>query len=156
MTMMMRTLCVIVGGAILFPVGSSAQDRPVGWEAVVSQDREAAYQRNRYAPVVRIGSMLIASGVIGTARGADNSPAAQFRRAFTRISAILDENGLTLRDVAEMTTYHVNLGELGREFIAVKNEFFPEVPYPAWTAIGVERLFLDSALIEIKVTAAIP
>ena len=100
--------------------------------------------------------MLIASGVIGTVRGEDNSPTAQFRRALTRVSEILEENGLTMRDLAEMTTYHVNLGELGQEFISVKNEFLPAPPYPAWTAIGVDRLFLDNAMIEIRFTAAFP
>lgn len=136
------------------PVAMAAQER--GWEPIVTEAQRQSYEASRYAPVVRIGEELIASGVIGTSRDGDNGPRAQFRRAFERVIAILRENGLTLADLAEMTTYHVNLGELGRDFIAVKDEFFPEPPYPAWTAIGVERLFLDSALIEIRFTAALP
>ncbi|NIP58682.1 MAG: RidA family protein [Gemmatimonadetes bacterium] len=100
--------------------------------------------------------MLVASGVIGVTRDGDNGPEAQFRRAFERMIEILEENELTIRDVAEMTTYHVDLGKLGRDFIRVKDEYLPETPYPAWTAIGVDRLFLDSALIEIRFIAALP
>lgn len=136
------------------PEGSAAQER--GWEPIVTESQRRSYESSRYAPVIRIGDMLIASGVIGTTRDGDNGPRAQFRRAFERVLDILEENGLTLADVAEMTTYHVRLGELGRDFIEVKDEYFPEPPYPAWTAIGVERLFLDSALIEIRFTAALP
>lgn len=147
-------LAVLLAASAATPAIVAGQER--GWEPLVAESRRSSYESSRYAPVVKIGDMLIASGVIGTAREGDNSPRAQFRRAFQRVRAILEDHGLALADVAEMTTYHVNLGELGREFIAVKDEFFPEPPYPAWTAIGVERLFLDSALIEIRFTAALP
>jgi hypothetical protein len=39
--------------------------------------------------------------------------------------------------------------------MAVKSEFIPEPPYPTWTAIGVDRLFMDSAMVEIRFTAAL-
>lgn len=136
------------------PGDAVAQER--GWEPIVTENQRRSYERSRYAPVVRIGNMLIASGVIGTTGDGDNGPEAQFRRALRRVIAILEENGLTLADVAEMTTYHVNLGELGSTYLEVKNEFWPEPPYPAWTAIGVDRLWLDNALIEIRFTAALP
>lgn len=133
-----------------------AQESQRGWQPLVSESQRASYERSRYAPAVRIGDLLVGSGVIGLARGADNGPEAQFRRAFQRLEAVLEAHGLDLGDVAEITTYHVNLGELGDDFIAVKDEFIPEPPYPAWTAIGVDRLFLDGALIEIRFTAAFP
>lgn len=123
---------------------------------MVTDEQRRSYESSRYAPTVRLGDLLIGSGVIGTSRDGDNGPDAQFRRALGRMVSILEANGLSLADVAEITTYHVNLGELGRAFIAVKDEFWPEPPYPAWTAIGVDRLFLDSALIEIRFTAALP
>lgn len=145
-------LALLALGAV--PEDAVAQAR--GWEPIVTENQRRSYERSRYAPVVRIGDMLIASGVIGVTGDGDNSPEAQFRRALQRAIAILEENGLTLADVAELTTYHVNLGELGGAYLAVKNEFWPEPPYPAWTAIGVDRLWLDDALIEIRFTAALP
>lgn len=147
---MMPTTVVALMAAI--PAGSSAQER--GWEPLVSESQQRGYEGNRYAPVVRVGDMLIASGVIGVSRDGDNSPRGQFRRALERVVEILEANGLDLADVAEITTYHVRLGELGDEFISVKDEFWPEPPYPAWTAVGVDRLFGARALIEIRFTAA--
>lgn len=145
---------LVLVGLVANPSWATAQEP--GWQPVVTEGQRRAYAAQRYAPVVRIGQTLIGSGVIGTSRDGDNSPRAQFRRALERMVEILTANDPRLADVAEITTYHVNLGELGRDFIEVKNEFWSEPPYPAWTAIGVERLFLDSAVIEIRFIAAVP
>lgn len=135
----------------------AAQQKERAWEAIVPEGFERSYERSRYAPAVRMGDVLLLSGVIGYSGGAeDNGPEAQFVRAFERLSAVLDGAGLSLDDVAEITTYHVNLGELGRRFIEVKDHYFDGPPYPAWTAIGVDRLFLDGALIEIRAMAVAP
>lgn len=150
------TWWVVAAVTLAGVVGYAAQEGQRGWEPLVSEAQRASYERSRYAPAVRVGDLLVGSGVIGLSGEGDNSPRAQFRRAFERLQAVLEAHGLELADVAEITTYHVNLGELGRDFIAVKNEFLPEPPYPAWTAIGVERLFLDGALIEIRFLAAFP
>lgn len=128
-----------------------------GWEAIVPEGMERSYERSHYAPAVRSGNLLILSGVIGLGgEGEDNGAEAQFVRAFERLSGVLDGVGLTLADVAEITTFHVDLGELGRRFIEVKDRYLDAPPYPAWTAIGVDRLFLDGALIEIRAVAVIP
>ena len=152
----MRFRGVIVGTVALAATAGplAGQTTAHGWEPIVSESQERSYEAFRYAPMVRIGETLIASGVIGVG-GGDNRPGAQFRRAFERMIAILEDYGLTLADVAEMTTYHVNLGEHGQEFMAIRSEFLPEPPYPAWTAIGVERLWMEQALIEIQFTAAL-
>ena len=63
---------------------AAAQDAERGWEAVVPPGMEASHEGNRYAPAVRIGDMLILSGVIGLTRDGDNGPEAQFRRALER------------------------------------------------------------------------
>lgn len=155
---------VLVAGLVLLAVSAAcadprepAQQGERAWEAIVPEGFERSYERSRYAPAVRVGDVLVLSGVIGYNGGAeDNGPEAQFVRAFERLSAVLDGAGLSLDDVAEITTYHVNLGELGRRFIEVKDRYFDGPPYPAWTAIGVDRLFLDGALIEIRALAIVP
>jgi enamine deaminase RidA (YjgF/YER057c/UK114 family) len=152
---MLHRSAVVAAFAIVTLVGSAAaQGIERGWEPIISESQSRSYEAFRYAPMVRIGETLIARGVIGVG-GGDNSAGAQFRRAFERMIAILEDHGLTLADVAEMTTYHVNLGELGQEFMTIRSEFLPEPPYPAWTAIGVERLWMEQALIEIRFTAAL-
>lgn len=156
-----RRPAAAIGGLWLLtlatPMGEAvAQDAGRAWEAIVPTGMERSYERSRYAPAVRMGDLLLLSGVIGYSGGEDNGPEAQFVRAFERLSRVLEGSGLSLDDVAEITTYHVNLGELGRPFIAVKNRYFDGPPYPAWTAIGVDRLFLDGALVEIRAVAVIP
>lgn len=148
-----------VGVLLLLAVmpGSGQAQAGRGWEAIVPEGMERGYERSRYAPLVRIGNIFILSGVIGYGGAAeDNGPEAQFTRAFERLSDVLEGAGLSLGDVAEITTYHVDLGELGRRFIEIKDRYFDGPPYPAWTAIGVERLFLDGALIEIRAVAVRP
>lgn len=153
---MRSTAVIVLGVSSLAIAAAHAQQVPSGWEAVVPQGMAGSYERNRYAPAVRIGNLVFVSGVIGYERGSNNGPAAQFERAFRRLEGVLAGAGLAMANVAEITTYHVNLGELGRPFITIKDRFFPRAPFPAWTAIGVERLFLDSALVEIRATAVSP
>lgn len=156
----LRWLLTTAGGLVLLVAAAGpgqAQEAGRGWEAVVPDGMERSYERSRYAPAVRMGNYLILSGVIGYNGGADdNSPETQFVRAFERLSDVLEGAGLSLDDVAEITTYHVDLGDLGERFIEVKNRYLDGPPYPAWTAIGVDRLFLDGALIEIRAVAVLP
>lgn len=156
-----RRLLAASGGLWLLALAlgaeeARAQEAERAWEAIVPAGMARSYERSRYAPAVRMGDLLILSGVIGYSGGEDNGPETQFMRAFERLSRVLEGAGLSLDDVAEITTYHVNLGELGRAFIDVKNRYFDAPPYPAWTAIGVDRLFLDGVLVEIRAVAVVP
>ncbi len=126
-----------------------------GWRPLVPEGRQQSYERSKYAPATQAGELVFLSGVIGVARGEDNGPTAQFERAFERLTSLLADLDLAIEDVLEMTTYHVNLGAYRREFLAVKDDYISE-PYPSWTAIGVDRLWLDQALIEIRVIAVRP
>jgi enamine deaminase RidA (YjgF/YER057c/UK114 family) len=60
--------------------------------------------------------------------------------------------GIEVRNVVEITTYHVGLNQHLSAFVKVKDEFIAE-PYPAWTAIGVSELITDGALVEIRAIA---
>jgi enamine deaminase RidA (YjgF/YER057c/UK114 family) len=121
---------------------------PPGWEKI--------YDRWHYAPAVRDGDHLRCSGCIGV--GPDGTispdPELQFRHSFERVAAVLAGAGLSLADVVEMTTYHVDLQRHWATFMKVKDEFV-HAPYPAWTAVGVTELARPGALIEVKVTARI-
>jgi enamine deaminase RidA (YjgF/YER057c/UK114 family) len=78
----------------------------------------------------------------------------QIRQAFRKIELSLTEAGLTFSDVIDMTTYHVGLQEQLETFKQIKDEFISE-PYPAWTALGISELAVESAQIEIHVTAKV-
>jgi enamine deaminase RidA (YjgF/YER057c/UK114 family) len=60
-----------------------------------------------------------------------------------------------MHDVAELTSYHVDLRKHLDDFIAVKDRHIQR-PYPAWSAIGVSELITPGALVELRVVATAP
>ena len=79
----------------------------------------------------------------------------QTELAFVRLEEILRLEGLTMADLVEVVSYHVDLKANLDAFMPVKARHFAR-PYPAWTLIGVEALGLPELKIEIRATAAYP
>ena len=128
-----------------------------GKQVIVPEQWKRSYESLHYAPAVRAGDMLILSGVVAglppdAPEDADLSPA--FDRAFKAIGEILKEGGAEWDDVVEIITYHTDLPAQIVTFGEVKDRYIKE-PYPAWTAIDIDRLYPDRGLVEIKVTAYI-
>ena len=116
---------------------------PAGWEDT--------YNSFHYAPAVKAGDLLILSGVVaGTQDGKTDTQS--YTEAFEMLTMILKEGGATWDDVVEIQTFHTDLPAQINTFSTVKDEFIKE-PYPAWTAIDIDRLFPYNGLVEIKVTA---
>ena len=131
-------------------------------EAIVPEGSEWVLERFRFSPAVRAGDMIYLSGVVagrpeGEAPGQD-AYEAQFERAFQALARTLDAAGADCSDVAERTTYHVDFADETHRaaFMAVKDRYMPAPPYPAWTAIGVERLWPDNGLVEIRLVVYAP
>lgn len=106
-----------------------------------------------YAPAVRVGDLLLLSGLTGVVRGEANDIEGQTRRIFHLLSLVLEEAGATIEDVVEITTYHVGMDETIRGFMGVKDEFMRPPLVPAWTAVEVAGLYADGALVELKAVA---
>ncbi|NLU82727.1 Rid family hydrolase [Rhodococcus sp. HNM0569] len=127
------------------------------WEVVAPGDLQRQHDEWHLAPAVRVGDLLICSGVTGMdARyQVDPDPTEQFRTVFRNAQHVLAGAGLTLADVAEMVTFHVDLAEHLDTFSAVRDEFITG-PYPAWTAVEVAGLGggVPGVLVEVKMTAA--
>jgi enamine deaminase RidA (YjgF/YER057c/UK114 family) len=70
-------------------------------------------------------------------------------------SAVLERAGSSWDDVLEMTTYHTDLPTQIEGFRAVKDRYV-KAPFPAWTAVDIDRLVPDGGLVEIKVVAKVP
>lgn len=119
-------------------------------ERIVPANQQRAYDQFHYAPAVKVGNTYYFSGVIA----GDEDPEAQFAQVFERIKAMLEEQGGSISNIVEMTTFHVNMSEHIQTFMTVKDRYMTE-NYPAWTAIGIEQLFSPRALVEVKVTAVI-
>lgn len=108
-----------------------------------------------YADAVIAGDTIYLSGVVaGMAKG-ETDLAPGYDRAFTMIAATLARAGANWDDVVDMTTYHTDIGAHIDGFVAVKNKYV-KAPFPAWTAIGVSRLYEPTAVVEIKVVAVKP
>jgi enamine deaminase RidA (YjgF/YER057c/UK114 family) len=105
---------------------------------------------------VRSDDLLFVSGQVGSR--ADGSPEpdfeAQVRLAFANLQATLQAGGCGLADIVDVTSFHTDPQSQFDTVLAVKNEVFPQAPYPNWTAIGVN--WLAGFDFEIKVIARIP
>lgn len=123
-------------------------------EVVIPKGMENYYEQYHFAPAVKDGNRLYCSGVIGV--GADGKPPAdpetQFTQAFESLKSVLTTAGVTFDEVIEMTTFHVGLQKHLPTFMKVKDRYM-NLPYPAWTAIGITELALPGGLVEIKVIA---
>ena len=108
-----------------------------------------------YADAVIAGDTIYLSGVVaGMAKG-ESDLAPGYDRAFKAIAATLARAGANWDDVVDITTFHTDLAAHIDGFAAVKNRYV-KAPFPAWTAIGVSRLYEPTAVVEIKVVARLP
>lgn len=153
----MRALSLLLA----FAVSPAVAEPP---EAVVPEGLEWQVKDYGLSPAVRVGDFIFVSGVVaGYATGEDGKPVppsdaaieAGFERAFIRLEEIIKAAGADWRDVADMTTYHTDLPAQGRILMAVKAQRMT-APYPAWTAIDVDRLWPDNGFAEIKLTLYAP
>ncbi len=115
-----------------------------------------SFTRNGYAPAVRAGGLLFISGQI--ARQPDGTIptdiAEQCDLVFQRTIEVLKWNGLTLDDLVEMISYHVDLRENMAHFTAAKEKYI-KAPFVAWTAVGVAALGNPADMIELRSVAAL-
>ena len=104
------------------------------------------------AEAVIDGDRIYLSGVVAGLRPGESDQAAAFDRAFRMVGDVLVRSGSSWDGVVEMTTYHTDIKAQLDGFVAVKHRYV-RAPFPAWTAIDVDRLVPDNGLVEIKVVA---
>ncbi|MCJ7421255.1 Rid family hydrolase [Sphingomicrobium astaxanthinifaciens] len=100
--------------------------------------------------VVRGDTVWLSGVVAGEREGVtmEQSIVATFDYAGT----VLERAGFGWGDVVDITTYHVDLPASIDSVSAVKFRYIPDGGH-AWTAIDVDRLYPDNAIVEIKITA---
>jgi enamine deaminase RidA (YjgF/YER057c/UK114 family) len=125
-------------------------------ESVFPANRHALYEAHGYSPAIRSGDLLFVSGQVGSRPDGSPEPdfEAQVRLAFANLEATLAAAGCTLDDIVDLTSFHTDPENQLGTVMAVKTEKFPQLPYPNWTALGVN--WLAGFDFEIKVTARIP
>ena len=125
-------------------------------DVVFPAGRQALYEQHRYSPAVRSNGFLFVSGQVGSREDGSAEPdfEAQVRLAFANLEATLRAAGCGFDDIVDVTTFHTDPEHQFDTVLAVKNQIFPQAPYPNWTAIGVN--WLAGFDFEIKVVARIP
>ena len=125
-------------------------------DVVFPAGRQALYEHHRYSPAVRAEGFLFVSGQVGSREDGSPEPdfEAQVRLAFANLQATLRAAGCSLDDIVDVTTFHTDPERQFDTVLAVKNDIFPQAPYPAWTALGVN--WLAGFDFEIKVVARLP
>ncbi len=125
-------------------------------EPIFPASRHALYEEHGYSAAIRSGDLLFVSGQVGSR--ADGTPepdfAAQVQLAFDNLKATLAAAGCTFDDLIDVTTFHTDPQNQFPTIMQVKQSFFPQPPYPNWTAVGVT--WLAGFDFEIKVIARIP
>ncbi len=152
--MMIRTMVIRFAGLAML-MASGAHAAP-GQSLMPSEPAALAQQQAfGYADAVVAGGMIHLSGVIAAPRPGETGFEPAYERAFQQIAATLKRAGASWADVVDITTYHTDLIAQAEAIKTVKNRHV-EAPYPAWTAIGVTRLFEEAGITEIKVVALVP
>lgn len=125
-------------------------------EAVFPANRQTLYEKHGYSAALRSDDLLFVSGQVGSRPDGSPEPdfESQVRLAFANLEATLAAGGCTFDDIVDLTSFHTDPEKQMAVVMAVKNEKFPQTPYPNWTAIGVN--WLAGFDFEIKVTARIP
>jgi enamine deaminase RidA (YjgF/YER057c/UK114 family) len=134
----------------------SKGDEKARRKAVFPANRHALYEKHGYSAALRSDDLLFVSGQVGSRPDGSPEPdfEAQVRLAFANLEATLAAAGCTLDDIVDVMSFHTDPEKQMGVVMAVKNEKFPQTPYPNWTAVGVN--WLAGFDFEIKVTARIP
>lgn len=123
-------------------------------DTVVPESAKSAYKHFHFSQAVKSGGLLLCSGQIGTNpdHSVPESAEDEFRNAWQAVGEVLKEAELGFEDIVEYTSYHVELGKNMKAFMKARDEVLGE-PWPAWTAIGINELFMPGARVEIRVIA---
>ncbi len=106
----------------------------------------------RYSPIVRAGSFLFVSGMVGlepeTGGLIAGGLVSESKRIFKNLQDVCDEIGISMHQLMLVRIYCADFTQFG-SFNEVWNEYFNDQTPPARTSIGVSALPLG-ALIEME------
>jgi len=107
-----------------------------------------------FAEAVIDGDRVWLSGIVAGLRPGETTDDAEvaYDRALKMLGDVLERSGSSFDGVVDITTFHTDLPAQFEGFRKVKDRYIRE-PFPAWTAIDIDRLVPDGDLVEIKVVA---
>lgn len=105
-----------------------------------------------FSEAVIHGDMVYLSGVIAGPAPEGVSDVEMYDQTFAYLGTVLERAGSSWDDVVDITTFHVDIDQSIFPLAEAKSRYV-KAPFPAWTAIGVSRLFAPDGLVEIKIVA---
>ena len=121
-------------------------------KAIITKKAPAAI--GPYSQAIQVGNLVYTSGQIpidpATGAFVEGGIKEQTRQSLTNVKAILEEAGLTMKNVVKTTVFMADMGDFA-DMNSVYAEFFAE-PFPARSAVAVKTL-PKGALVEIEVIA---
>lgn len=137
------------------PVTADAQARRDAQVLMSEDEDERRFQEEwGYSDAIIVADTIYLSGVVVGQREGESLEAA-YDRAYRRIGAILTRAGAGWDDVVDITTFHTDVTTQMPAIVAVQRRYI-QAPFPAWTAIDVDRLIPDRGITEIKIVARRP
>ncbi len=131
---------------------ASAQAEPKQTLMPDSEQGRAFMEQFGFSEAVIHNDTVYLSGVIAGPTPEGMTDEESYARTFAYLGTILKRAGSSWDDVIDITTYHVDIEQSMPPLAAAKNRFV-KAPFPAWTAIDIDRLFTPGGLVEIKITA---
>lgn len=128
--------------------------RPENVVVPVATENQRELEEWGYADAVIDGDRVWLSGVVAGLRPSETmaDQEAAYDRAFRGLGDILRRSGASFDGIVEITTFHTDLPAQIEAFKKVKHRYI-RGPFPAWTAIDIDRLVPDRGLVEIKLVA---
>jgi reactive intermediate/imine deaminase len=117
-----------------------------------SEGGRAFMEEFGFSEAVIHGDTVYLSGVIAGPAPDGMTREEAYDRTFQYLGSVLERAGSSWDDVVDITTYHVDIDASMPALAAVKNRYI-KAPFPAWTAIDIDRLFAPEGEVEIKITA---
>ena len=141
------TLVVAAMAALVIPQDAVSQER------VIPGPFQGSYEGFQYAPAVKAGGFLYLSGTVGVPSGPGaEGIAGAVETAFRAAGMVLDEAGYEWSDVIDVVSFHTDIDAAKEPFQEVKRRYLSE-PWPTWTAIGIDRLWMPEAVVEVRFIA---
>ena len=154
---MIRPALLLSAAALLVPSGAAAGAQTRRAETVLMSESEggrAFQEKYGYSDAVIAGDTIYLSGiVVGQMEGEPLEAA--YARAYSHIGRILERAGAGWEDVVDVTSFHTDVNAQLDAMSAVHKRHLA-APYPAWTAIDIDRLIPERGITEIKIVARRP
>ena len=126
-------------------------------DAVIPASWSEFYAATGIPAAVRYGDVLRLTGHTGDRSDGtfSNDPEAQTRQTFQNVALTLSEAGLQWSDVVESQRTESASVRRPTLFFVLPLKFL-DVPYPAWTDVGITELFEPDARFEMSCVAVAP